>query len=54
MGTWLAEKLKLNEQERRSLTFSGISAMLGAFITSPFAGEILSLQSSQEKTDYTG
>jgi hypothetical protein len=27
--------------------------MLGAFITSPFAGEILSLESSQEKTDYT-
>ena len=53
MGTWLAEKLKYNDQERRSLTFSGISAMLGAFITSPFAGEILSLESSQEKTDYT-
>ena len=53
MGTWLAEKLKCNDQERRSLTFSGISAMLGAFITSPFAGEILSLESSQEKTDYT-
>jgi H+/Cl- antiporter ClcA len=53
MGTWLTEKLKYNDQERRSLTFSGISAMLGAFITSPFAGEILSLESSQEKTDYT-
>jgi hypothetical protein len=28
MGTWLAEKLKYNDQERRSLTFSGISAIL--------------------------
>src|SRR5690606_6447918 len=47
IGTLMADKLKLNEQETRTLGYSGISGMLAAFITSPFGGAILGLESAQ-------
>ena len=47
LGTLTAEKLKLDEQETRTLGYSGLSAMLGAFITNPFSGALLSLESAQ-------
>jgi H+/Cl- antiporter ClcA len=50
IGTLMADKLKLNEQETRTLGYSGISGMLAAFITSPFGGAILGLESSQGET----
>src|SRR4029078_11901583 len=37
-GTWLAERLKVSDQGQRAFTFSGLTGMLGAFLTSPFAG----------------
>lgn len=37
-GTWLSERLKLDERSTRSLGFSGLSGMLASFITSPFGG----------------
>jgi H+/Cl- antiporter ClcA len=46
LGTMAAEKLKLDEQETRTMGFGGLSAMLGAFITNPFAGALLSLESA--------
>jgi H+/Cl- antiporter ClcA len=46
LGTLAAEKLKLDEQETRTMGFGGLSAMLGAFITNPFAGALLSLESA--------
>jgi len=47
LGTLAAEKLKLDEQETRTMGFGGLSAMLGAFITNPFGGALLSLESAQ-------
>ena len=47
MGTLMADKLKLNEQETRTMGFSGVSSMLAAFITSPFSGALLGLESAQ-------
>jgi len=47
MGTLLADRLKLDDQETRAVGFSGVSAMLAAFITSPFAGALLGLESAQ-------
>jgi chloride channel protein, CIC family len=47
MGTLTAEKLKLDEQETRTMGYGGLSAMLGAFITNPFGGALLSLESAQ-------
>jgi len=47
LGTLAAEKLKLDEQETRTLGYGGLSAMLGAFITNPFGGALLSLESAQ-------
>ena len=40
MGTLLADRLKLDEQETRTMGYSGVSGMLAAFITSPFGGAI--------------
>jgi H+/Cl- antiporter ClcA len=45
-----AEKLKLDEQETRTMGFGGLSAMLGAFITNPFGGALLGLESAQGGT----
>lgn len=46
IGTWLAERLKLDERSSRSLGFSGLSGMLASFITSPFGGALLGLESA--------
>ena len=47
MGTLMSDKLKLNERETRTMGFSGVSSMLAAFITSPFSGAILGMESAQ-------
>jgi H+/Cl- antiporter ClcA len=47
IGTLMADKLKLDEQETRALGFSGVSAMLASFITQPVGGAILGLESAQ-------
>ena len=47
MGTLMADKLKLDERETRTLGYSGVSSMLAAFITSPFSGALLGLESAQ-------
>jgi H+/Cl- antiporter ClcA len=47
MGTLMADSLKLNEREPRTLGYSGVSSMLAAFITSPFSGALLGLESAQ-------
>jgi H+/Cl- antiporter ClcA len=47
VGTLAAEKLKLDEQETRTMGYGGLSAMLGAFVTNPFGGALLSLESAQ-------
>ncbi len=54
LGTLTAEKLHLGEQETRSLGFSGISGMLASFLTSPFGGALLGLESAQSRVDYAG
>ncbi len=50
IGTLMADKLKLDEQETRSLGFSGVSGMLASFITEPVGGAILGLESAQDGT----
>jgi H+/Cl- antiporter ClcA len=50
VGTLAAEKLKLDEQETRTMGYGGLSAMLGAFVTNPFGGALLSLESAQGGT----
>ncbi len=47
IGTLVADKLKLDEKETRTMGFGGMSAMLGAFITNPFGGALLGLESAQ-------
>ncbi len=47
LGTWVSDKLKLDERETRTMGYSGLSAMLAAFITNPFGGALLSLESAQ-------
>ena len=47
MGTLLADRLKLDEQGTRTMGYSGVSGMLAAFITSPFSGALLGLESAQ-------
>jgi H+/Cl- antiporter ClcA len=47
IGTAVSDKLKLDEQETRTMGYSGISGMLAAFITNPFGGALLSLESAQ-------
>ena len=54
LGTLTAEKLKLDEHETRSLGFSGISGMLASFLTSPFGGALLGLESARSGVDYAG
>ncbi|MFZ2362206.1 MAG: chloride channel protein [Anaerolineae bacterium] len=51
-GTWLAERLKLDERSTRSLGFSGLSGMLASFITSPFGGALLSLEAARGGVSY--
>jgi H+/Cl- antiporter ClcA len=47
IGTWASDRLKLNEQETRTMGYSGVSGMLAAFITNPFGGALLGLESAQ-------
>lgn len=47
LGTWASEKLNLDEKETRTMGFGGLSAMLAAFITNPFGGALLGLESAQ-------
>ena len=47
IGTFIADKLKLDEKETRTMGYGGLSAMLGAFVTNPFGGALLSLESAQ-------
>ena len=47
IGTLISDRLKLDEEETRAMGFSGVSAMLAAFITSPFSGALLGLESAQ-------
>jgi H+/Cl- antiporter ClcA len=50
MGTLIADRLKLDEQETRSMGYSGVSGMIAALVTSPFGGAILGLESAQGST----
>ena len=47
IGTLMSDRLKLNEQETRTLGYSGVSGMLASFITSPFGGALLGLETAQ-------
>jgi len=47
LGTLLADRLHLDARATRSLSYSGVSGMLGAFITSPIGGPLLALESAQ-------
>lgn len=47
IGTWVSDRLKLDEKETRTMGYGGLSAMLAAFITNPFGGALLSLESAQ-------
>ena len=47
MGTLMSDRLKLDEQETRTMGFSGVSGMLAAFITEPVGGALLGLESAQ-------
>jgi anti-anti-sigma regulatory factor len=47
MGTWISDRRKLGDKETRTMGYGGLSAMLAAFITNPFAGALLALESSQ-------
>jgi H+/Cl- antiporter ClcA len=47
MGTLVSDQLKLSPQETRTMGYSGVSGMLAAFITNPFSGALLSLESAQ-------
>jgi H+/Cl- antiporter ClcA len=50
IGTLVADKLKLDEEETRAMGYSGVSGMLAAFITEPFSGALLGLESAQGDT----
>lgn len=47
IGTWLADRMRSDERETRSMSYSGVSGMLGAFITSPIGGPLLALESAR-------
>jgi H+/Cl- antiporter ClcA len=47
IGTLISDRLKLDEKETRTVGYSGISGMLAAFITNPFGGALLGLESAQ-------
>jgi H+/Cl- antiporter ClcA len=47
IGTWVSDKLRLDERETRTMGYGGLSGMLAAFITNPFGGALLSLESAQ-------
>ena len=47
LGTLVSDRLKLDPHETRTLSYSGLSGMLGAFITSPIGGPLLALEGAQ-------
>jgi H+/Cl- antiporter ClcA len=47
IGTWASDRLKLDKNETYTMGFAGLSAMLAAFITNPFGGALLSLESAR-------
>jgi len=47
IGTLLGDRLRLDARETRTLSYAGLSGMLGAFITSPAGGALLALESAQ-------
>ena len=47
IGTWASDRLKLDENETRTAGYGGLSGMLAAFITNPFGGALLGLESAQ-------
>lgn len=47
IGTWASDRLKLDDQETRTMGYGGLSGMLAAFITNPFGGALLGLESAQ-------
>lgn len=47
IGTLIADRLKVEPRESRTLGYSGLSGMLGAFITSPIGGALLALEGAQ-------
>jgi len=47
IGTLISDRLKMDEEETRAMGFSGVSGMLASFITSPFSGALLGLESAQ-------
>lgn len=51
IGTWASDRLKLDEKETRTMGYGGISAMLAAFITNPFGGALLGLESAQGESN---
>ena len=52
LGTLLSDRLKLDARTTRSLGFSGISGMLGSFISSPFSGAVLAMESARGSVSY--
>jgi H+/Cl- antiporter ClcA len=50
LGTLVADKLKLDKEETRTMGYSGVSAMLASFITQPISGALLGLEAAQGDT----
>ncbi len=48
IGTWVSDRLQLDAQETRTMGYSGVSGMLAAFVTSPFAGALLGLEAASD------
>ncbi len=51
LGTWIGDRLKITGKATSALTFSGLSGMLGAFFSSPFAAPVLILESAHGGTN---
>ncbi len=47
IGTWASDRLKLDDKQTRAMGYGGLSGMLAAFITNPFGGALLGLESAQ-------
>jgi H+/Cl- antiporter ClcA len=47
IGTWISDRLKFDERETRTMGYSGVSGMLASFISNPFGGALLGLESAQ-------
>jgi len=47
IGTWISDRLKLDDKETRTMGYSGVSGMLAAFITQPLGGAVLGLESAR-------